>query len=210
MKVYIPCYTSSSGPGESGSYRERVHWEESFYKAVEAHTSPSWYCAWDSAAQSLSCPLKFSLWNSLVMAANDLPLVSGRNRPTYSADTRQTAPKGTKQYALNSLWKKSNRKLSGLCLICCFHFSCKDVVHFLHACLCTHVQEGFMLLCIHRNETSPYLISPVLSCQTVLISYFLSLTSSRRCGIHSATAMFIIQGWIGQSMSNSKSVQIFF
>lgn len=40
------------------------------------------------------------------MADRDFPLVSGRNRPTYRADNRQTVPKGTKQNSLNSLWKR--------------------------------------------------------------------------------------------------------
>lgn len=40
------------------------------------------------------------------MADRDFPLVSGRKRPTYRADNRQTAPKGTKQNSLNSLWKR--------------------------------------------------------------------------------------------------------
>ena len=40
------------------------------------------------------------------MADRDLPWVSGRKKPTYSADSRQTAPKGTKQYSFNPFWKR--------------------------------------------------------------------------------------------------------
>lgn len=77
---------------------------QSVYKAVERHTSPSWYWVCDS--EGLSWPLKFSLWNSCVMADRDFPFVSGRNRPMKSAEDRQTAPKGTKQYSLNPLCKE--------------------------------------------------------------------------------------------------------
>lgn len=80
------------------------------YKAVERHTSPSWYWACVCNAPFASWPLKLSLWNSLVMADRDFPLVSGRNMPTYSADNRQTAPKGTKQYSFNPLCGKKKQQ----------------------------------------------------------------------------------------------------
>lgn len=106
------CALPSSSSGRSGQSEAFggcdcvFQWKKSVYKAVERHTSPSWYWAWVCDANVLSWPLKLSLWNSLVMADRDLPWVSGRNIPTYSADNRQTAPKGTKQYSLNSLCKR--------------------------------------------------------------------------------------------------------
>lgn len=80
--------------------------QQSVYKAVERHTSPNWYWVVVCDKHFSSWPLKLSLWNSLVMADRDFPFVSGRKRPTNSADSRQTAPKGTKQNSLNSLCKR--------------------------------------------------------------------------------------------------------
>lgn len=73
------------------------------YKAVERHTSPSWYWGLVWASKWFSWPLKLSLWNSCMMTDRDFPLVSGRKRPTYSADNRQIAAKGTKQYSRSPL-----------------------------------------------------------------------------------------------------------
>lgn len=115
----------------------RIYGEKkSIYKAVERHTSPSWYWAWVCDSQFLSWPLKLSLWNSLVMADRDFPLVSGRNRPTYRADNRQTAPKGTKQYSLNSLCGRKATKS------CKTYVRCDTNDEWLMKCLivCIHLQ----------------------------------------------------------------------
>lgn len=77
--------------------------KKSVYKAVERHTSPSWYWGLVWASKWFSWPLKLSLWNSRMMTDRDFPLVSGRKRPTYSADNRQIAAKGTKQYSRSPL-----------------------------------------------------------------------------------------------------------
>lgn len=108
--------------------------EESVYKAVERLTSPSWYRGLSGDTHFSSWPLKLSLLNSLVMADNDFPLVSGRKKPTNNADSRQTAPKGTKQYSLTSLCRGKETESSEAhvwsylnhctkCLIVCFNIN---------------------------------------------------------------------------------------
>lgn len=140
--VDLSCCDSSRSSRRSG---ESEAGQKSVYKAVERHTSPSWYWAWDS--HFLSWLLKLSLWNSLVMADRDFPLVSGRNRPTYRADNRQTAPKGTKQNSLNSLCKrKHNIKLLDGCKtenemsICLKQLQAS--LCFSYACMCKHMQDS--------------------------------------------------------------------
>ncbi len=160
------CSSSSSGQSEA------IQWEwlcvfqgkKSVYKAVERHTSPSWYWAWVCDAHCSSWPLKLSLWNSLVMADRDFPLVSGRNRPTYSADNKQTAPKGTKQNSLNSLCKrKGKRKLSDW-----RKTRCKWNVLFSVSAFPTYMYS------YADRSITPKIKTPA-SWQTVLLPYFLNL-----------------------------------
>lgn len=104
---------SSSGQAEAHGGCDCTFLEKmSVYRAVERHTSPSWYWALAGGSKWWSWPLKLSLWNSCVMTDRDFPLVSGRKRPTYRAESRQTAPKGTKQYSRSPLCKGRNNTLS--------------------------------------------------------------------------------------------------
>ncbi len=130
---------------------------------MEWQTSPSWYWAWTCDSQFLSWPLKLSWWNSLVMTDRDFPLVSGRNRPTYRADNRQTAPKGTKQYSLNSLCQrkatescKSDARydINVLkCLIVCIHLQIKGCMCVSHVWIkISRNSKGLILMRINKTS----------------------------------------------------------
>lgn len=192
MKVPVtPSGRSKSDGGEAHSRKRFV------YKAVEWHTSPSWYCD----CKLLSWPLKLSLWNSSVMTDRDFPLVSGRNRPMYSADNRQTAPKGTKQNWLKPLCKGKTARCSlTLCSECCFHNSCmksverffkiKFLFHFCHRC---HGQSYYFMCLQTSDNVTKFIWASVTNHNHQQLIYYVLIyfkTKSSRGRIHVHLSQF--------------------